>query len=92
MVGDPHFTAMLHENFRIHRLSLHRKHGDPFPLPLLREEVVGRLPIDGPLRQMDVAAKTLNDLAAVPFHETKPCPDRNPTAGVDHGRPLATHP
>lgn len=79
MVGDPRFTAMLHENFRIHRLSLHRKHGDPFPLPLLRDEVVGRLPIDGPLRQMDVAAKTLNDLAAVPFHETKPCPDRNPT-------------
>ena len=79
MVGDSHFTALLQENFRIRRLSLHRKHGDPFPLPLLREEVVGRLPFDGPLRQLDVAAKTLNDLAAVPFHETKPCPDQQPT-------------
>ena len=55
--------------FVLGHASIHRRHGDPFPLPRLSN--VGR---GGPLspfhllqRRVDASARTLNHLAAVPF-------------------------
>lgn len=62
-------AASLHD-FALRRTSIHRRHGDPFPLPRLREEL-GTSSAATSLRQRaDDAFKTLNELAAVPFDQT----------------------
>ena len=65
-------NAGLHDLFELRRKSLHRKHGDPFPLPRLRNDALTgedaeftSLP-----RRVDECLRCLNELAAVPFHDT----------------------
>ena len=59
---DSDAAAWMHE-FGVEQVSLHRRHGDPFPLPRLREESSLR-------RLVDRACKTLTDLAVGTFVST----------------------
>lgn len=67
--GAPSMPASLHD-FSLTRTSIHRKHGDPFPLPRLREGLRAEAAETSLHRRADEAFKCLNELAAVPFDET----------------------
>eukprot|EP00435_Cladocopium_sp_Y103_P040010 s704_g10.t2 len=71
-LSGPGSSAGLHDLFELRRKSMHRKHGDPFPLPRLRKDAEAgwsseftSLP-----RRVDECLRCLNELAAVPFHDT----------------------
>ena len=66
---DSDAAAWMHE-FGVEQVSLHRRHGDPFPLPRLREECRGGLCESSLRRLVDRACKTLTDLAVGTFVST----------------------
>lgn len=68
--GPSQLPAFLHSEFVLERKSIHRKHGDPFPLPRLRKDVRGQFSDTSLQRLVDSSFGSLNDLAAVPFDET----------------------
>ena len=76
-------TTGLHECFELRSKSIHRKHGDPFPLPRLREGALAGedLEFTSLPRRMDECLRCLNELAAVPFHSTN-SEDRYPLTDV----------
>lgn len=61
--------AFLHD-FALRRTSIHRRHGDPFPLPRLRDELGTSIAATSLRQRADDAFRTLNELAAVPFDQT----------------------
>ena len=67
--GPQDTAAWMHE-FGVDQVSLHRRHGDPFPLPRLREEYRGGLCESSLHRLVDRACKTLTDLAVGTFVST----------------------
>ena len=71
-IPDLDVEVGLHDLFELRSKSKHRKHGDPFPLPRLREDVLrdGTLEFTSLPRRVDECLRCLNELAAVPFHDT----------------------
>ena len=69
-------TVDLHAEFEVLRASIHRKHGDPFPLPVLRADRRAGLGPEHPLRRVEAGLRSLDDLAAVPFDSTMRDPKR----------------
>lgn len=71
-MSGPGEMAGLHDLFELPGKSLHRKHGDPFPLPRLKMDALEGADVEFTSlpRRVDESLRCLNELAAASFSHT----------------------